>query len=316
MLLAAAALLAACSNEDVPQIASGFPADGVIRVTTHVEAPATRAGMTTENIDCFNIHIKNTANDKYTYYSTYKLQNGVWNSFEEDGTTPLTMLWQSSTQPVTVTAACIQGSSTLESDFTGDKVYSVDPVQNTENGVKAADFVYMAPKQINPATDLTDGKLPVTFVHLLSKVNLTITLGNEFNVTPGTASNPLTNLSVNGTCGSFTWNALNNTGITSPANVRSVNPFAASYTAGAGKTTKAVANYECILVPQTVAANSFSVSFKINGDDYRWISAAPLTFESGKRYKIALSAGKDIVTLDEITASEWGEGTGGNLETE
>ncbi|MEG0900471.1 MAG: fimbrillin family protein, partial [Oscillospiraceae bacterium] len=176
--------------------------------------------------------------------------------------------------------------------------------------------LYMTSTIIDPSKDLVDGKLPITFKHLLSKVNISVTLGTELNTTPGTATNPISNLKVNGTKKSFRWSALNDTefvftGFPNAA----ITPFVGTYSAGSA-TTNAVANYEVILVPQTVAANEFSVTFTINNKEYTWTSAAAVTLERGRLYTLALTAGKDIVTLGSLSAKAWTAGTGGSIETE
>lgn len=319
MAAVATVALAACTNTDeVTTENPNFPADGVIRVTTNIDAPVTRVGMTTGNIDRFNIKIDNAANSNYSYYGFYYKQNNVWSSYTDGNIgTPLTMLWQNSTQPVTVTALSQMGTHTTETQFTTDITYDVSLTQSSEPSFLFSDILYMKPTEIDPAKDLVDGKLPITFKHIMSKVNLSVTLGTELNVAPGTTTNPIETLTVNGTISQFKWNASTNktfdlTGFL----VKSIPPFAASYTPGSGTTTNAVANYEVILVPQTVAANNFSVTFTINGKDYTWTSTDAVTLESGKQYTLALTAGKDIVTLGSLSAKAWTEGTGGNIETE
>ena len=316
--IAGAMTLGSCSNNDEFNENSNFPADGVIRVATNVDAPMTRAGMTTGYIDRFNIKIDNAANSNYSYYGFYYKQNNVWSSYTDGNIgTPLTMLWQNSTQPITVTALSQLGTHTTEAQFTADIAYDVSLTQSSESSFLFSDILYMQPTVVNPATDLVNGKLPITFKHIMSKVNLSITLGTELNTTPGTATNPISELKVNGTITQFNWNAsINNAFDLTGFLVKSIPPFAASYTPGSGTTTNAVANYEVILVPQTVAANKFSVTFTINNKEYTWTSTDAVILESGKQHTLNLTAGKDIVTLGSLSAEAWTEGTGGNIATE
>lgn len=311
--------LGSCSNNDEFNENSNFPADGVIRVTTNIDAPMTRAGMTTGNIDRFNIKIDNAANDHYNYYGFYYKQNNVWSSYTDGNIgTPLTMLWQNSTQPVTVTALSQLGTHTTKTQFTTDIAYDVSLTQSSESSFLFSDILYMQPTLVNPATDLVDGKLSITFKHIMSKVNLSVTLGTELNVAPGTDANPISELMVNGTITQFKWNAsLGNTDFDLTGfQVKSIPPFAASYTPGSGTTTNAVANYEVILVPQTVAAGGFSVTFKIGEKTYSWTSTDAVTLEGGKQHTLNLTAGKDVVQTGSFTAIAWTEGTGDSLETE
>lgn len=316
--VAGAMTLGSCSNNDEFNENSNFPADGVIRVTTNIDAPMTRAGMTTGNIDRFNIKIDNAANSNYSYYGFYYKRNNVWSSYTDGNIgTPLTMLWQNSTQPVTVTALSQQGTHTTEAQFITDLTYDVSFTQSSESSLLFSDILYMQPTLVNPATDLVDGKLPITFKHIMSKVNLSVTLGTELNVAPGTITNPIETLMVNGTISQFKWNAsINNAFDLTGFLVKSIPPFAASYTPGSGTTTNAVANYEVILVPQTVAAGGFSVTFKIGEKTYSWTSTDAVTLEGGKQHTLNLTAGKDVVQTGSFTATAWTEGTGGNIETE
>lgn len=318
MAAVATVALTACSSNDEFNDNSNFPADGVIRVTTNIDAPMTRAGMTSNNIDRFNIKINNAANSNYSYYGFYFKQNNVWSSYTDGNIgTPLQMLWQNSTQPVTVTALSQQGTHTTEAQFITDLTYDVSLTQSSESSLLFSDILYMPPTIVNPAKDLVDGKLPITFKHIMSKVNLSITLGTELNTAPGTATNPISELKVNGTITQFKWNAsINNAFDLTGSLVKSIPPFAASYTPGSGTTAKAVANYEVILVPQTVAANKFSVTFTINNKEYTWTSTDAVKLESGYQYTLDLTAGKDIVTLGSLSAKAWTEGTGGDIETE
>ena len=283
MAAVATVALTACSSNDEFNDNSNFPADGVIRVTTNIDAPMTRAGMTSNNIDRFNIKINNAANSNYSYYGFYFKQNNVWSSYTDGNIgTPLQMLWQNSTQPVTVTALSQQGTHTTEAQFITDLTYDVSLTQSSESSLLFSDILYMPPTIVNPAKDLVDGKLPITFKHIMSKVNLSITLGTELNTAPGTATNPISELKVNGTITQFKWNAsINNAFDLTGSLVKSIPPFAASYTPGSGTTAKAVANYEVILVPQTVAANKFSVTFTINNKEYTWTSTDAVKLESG-----------------------------------
>lgn len=320
MFAAAVVMLSACQKEDV-SVPSNFPTDGVIRVTTNVETPKSRAGVTTENIERFNIKIDNAANSAYSYYGFYHKSGDAWTCYtDETGSTPLTLLWQNSTQVVTVSALSVyNGSSSRDQYINTLAFYGVQTDQSTEGLLMGSDYLYMEPTVINPATDLVDGKLPITFKHLLSKVHLTVTLGTEFNTTPGTVTNPITELAVEGTKFQFIWNAsTNSTFDFTGYSTESITPWhnADAYTAGSSSTTNAVAKYEVILVPQTVAARGFSVSFKIAGKDYTWTSTNAITLERGTLYELNLTAGKDIVTLGGFTAGEWTNGTSGNVETE
>lgn len=287
--LAALLTLTACSNEEEAlSSSSNFPADGVIRIAATVEEPATtRGGMTADKIRDFNLKIVNEANDKYSYYA-YCLKSDKpdkpdeWIYYKEDKSTLQTLLWQNNTQPVIVTALSQAGGNWSEKAFNENTQFGVLPDQTVTSGLEQSDLLYMEPKVIDPASDLTDGKLPITFNHLFSKVNLTVELGTEFNIT---TTNPISDLKVNGTITATNWNPSDkNSAFTPIGTPAPVTPLAGAYTAG-----DADASYECILIPQEVAANGFSVTFTLNDKNYTWTSAAAVTLERGIAYDLVLT---------------------------
>ncbi len=321
----AATLLGGCSKNDEQPATSNFPTDGVIRVATSVGDMQSRAGVTTDNINNFNLKIENPDYPTYSYYAIMRGNNtDGWNSYSATGgpATPLLMLWRNDTDKVKVTALSEYDSTTSEGGFTSGISVNVYKDQTEENKLKMSDLLYMATKEVDPKKDLTaDGKLPIKFVHLLSKLNLTITLGTELNIVPGTATNPISDLKVNGTY----WYAyfFPMTGVLTPiteVGVQSVQPFAGAYTAGsaadAATQTKAVARYECILLPQTVTTGVFTVSFKIDGKTYEWTSRNNVTLVSGKKHALELTVGKDVVQTGQFTSSEWVDGTVNDVVTE
>ena len=182
--------------------------------------------------------------------------------------------------------------------------------------VAANDLVGMSQTIINPASadpNLVEGKIRVTLKHMLAKLNIKVTLRTEFNMADGgTATNPIPELTVNGTKLGYAYTA-KTTAVELPepsSDAQSVKAYAATYTPGVGSTTKAVANYECILVPQEIGADAFSVRMMINGRVYEWTSAAAVTLEQSHAYTLELTAGKDVVIANTFSAAPWStEGT-------
>ncbi|MEG1427153.1 MAG: hypothetical protein RSC76_05645, partial [Oscillospiraceae bacterium] len=143
--LAGAMTLAGCTNTDEVTIENpNFPADGVIRVTTNIDDPMTRAGMTTDNIADFDINIKNANNSNYSYYGDFSKQYNGWQSSQ-------LMLWQNSTQPVTVTALSQFGSGSAKEQFESSATqYDVSANQSNEIGLNQSDILYMKSTIIDP----------------------------------------------------------------------------------------------------------------------------------------------------------------------
>lgn len=324
---AATLVLAACSNDEEAVVNSNFPEDGVIRVATNVDSPATRAGMTTGALTSFYLDITNGENaTSYSYFVEMKKETDVWNAYDKETLT--TMLWQNNSTPIKVTAAYLNGHAFTEDKLTGTTptalAVAADQSAAEGAGIAANDLLGMPTTTINPSKaddpNLVDGKLKVTLKHTLAKLKLIVKLGTEFNATTaGTGTNPISDVAINGTKLNYTYSgpdmkiALPET---TDNNAAAVTPYTVSYKAGESTTKNAVAIYECILVPQTVEADNFSVSMKINEVDYVWTSAATVEMGSGIEYALVLTAGKEILTVSKLAAYAWGNGTGSNIATE
>ena len=324
LTLLVAATWVSCQNDDDLSVSSHFPTDGVIRVTT--EVANTRASMTSDNLYTFYMQVTHPTDDNYSYYAMMDRNNTTspWGSYvSSNGSSlsPLQMLWKNKTDKVTIGAVAQSGVYIQQTGFNQNERYLINADQlKYKDWYLTSDLLYMAPTVVNPATDLTaDGKVNITLGHLFSQLNLKVTLGTEFNTVPGTATNPITNLAINGTDIGIYFNASTNVWGDLDGDVQSITPWheaATMYTAGEGVATSAVANYECILIPQTVVAGDFNVTFEIGDKEYIWKAPNAVTLNSGKKYDLNLTVGKDIVTAGTMSATEWTEGTGGSVETE
>ena len=98
--------------------------------------------------------------------------------------------------------------------------------------------------------------------------------------------------------------------------VKPIKLFEAAYAAGEGKTKSAVAKYECILMPQTIASNGFTVKIVIGGKTYTWKSSGEVTLAPDTQYNLTLSVGKDVVIVGSFSAKPWTDGGSSNIETE
>lgn len=319
-IIAVTALFAAaCSQNDEPNLPKdNFPADGVIRVATDVREPQTRAGKTSENITEFYLKVENGANDSYSYFALMKKEDGEWKSYDAaNPTETLTMLWQNRTQQVTVSAASLT-SSLQEHHWNEARVVSVRPDQRTVENLRASDALVMAPVSVDPATDLTaEGKLRVALKHRYAKLNLTVKLGTEFNVATaaGTTTNPITFVKVEGTNTACRWNIATDE-MHSHNNLIPVSPLGTGYTAGTGETTQAVATYECILLPQSLAAKAFGVRITIDGKHYIWQHETTLALLKDTQYNLTLTVGKDVITMGGFSVTPWRDGATADVETE
>ena len=360
-LMATVALSGCTNDSDTPDTNPNFPQDGVMRFATSVTDAQTRTGYDDSNVTTQDLYlwVKPTGDnvkDAYIYKNILlHYANGGWGTYDKNSetgsTTSTTLLWQDKTTPVTVVASNF-GEDNTGADLNTKAAIMVQSGQTMEEFVTTSDYLYFH-GTVNPAatTDktesdgsisqytLVDGKVRLPLRHINSKLNIILTLGTEFNATTDGLgfgkANPLTDVKVNnvycdclfdmttGTFGSFKdyedkeailCNITLSTGTDGSDDYHSLGKWIPA----ADVTKKATASYECILIPQTA---TFSVSFTLGGKAYKWTSASPVNFESGKAYTLELTAGKSLVTLQSksITTSEWGSGTpenNGNIETE
>lgn len=320
MLTIAALAAAACSHDkNLVAPTDHFPADGVIRVATDVTRPQTRAGMETGNLTMFQLRVKNPVSDSYSYNALMKKEGGEWVSYNNDGTAKKVMLWQNKTQKVNVAAVYIPGVTLIDDYWkTTDGIpvsIAVRENQSNADSLNKSDILVMKSREVDPTSDLTpQGKIKVELKHRLAKLNLTVNLGTQFNI-DGTATNPITAVSVEGTKTQADW-TLTTDELDGQSVMKPIKLFEAAYTAGEGKTKSAVAKYECILMPQTIASNGFMVKIVIGGKTYTWKSSGEVTLAPDTQYNLTLSVGKDVVIVGGFSATPWTDGGTNDIETE
>ena len=320
MAALATAVFASCSNdEDLAQ--SNYPMDNVVRIMTSVDGMNTRAsyGNSTDKLKSFGFCIKNANSEKYTYDNIKVSQKGYnW--------IPATqMLWQNSTTAVDILAYAPYQETT--EDASGkvkvfgktDYAFSVKEDQSNAEDY-SSDLIVFKQTGFTPVSELNTSKaVDVTFTHLLSQLNLTIELRDQFNTNNNTVTKGfVTDVKVNGTIISSKVDFS-----ASPISVQvdgtqtaAITPETTGFTPAENATAHAVFNYSAIVIPQTVAAGNFSISFKVNNTEYIWTATDAVTFESGKKHELHLLAGKDVVQGGAISAKPWGKETITEKETD
>ena len=314
MAALATAVFASCSNEDgLPQ--SNYPADNVVRIMTSVDGMNTRAsyGNSTDKLKSFGFCIKNANSEKYTYDNIKVSQEGSnW--------IPATqMLWQNSTTAVDILAYAPYQETT--EDASGkvkvfgktDYAFSVKEDQSNAEDY-SSDLIVYKQTGFTPGSELNTSKaVDVTFTHLLSQLNLTIELRDQFNQDekkPVTSAT-VTDVKVDGT---FIRSKVNFAA--DPISVqldglipKTITPETVAFTKADKTTDHATFKYSAIVIPQWIMAGTFCISFKVNGNDYIWTSTSDVNFVSGKKHDLHLLVGKDVVQGGAITAKPWGEET-------
>ena len=308
------AVFASCSNEDELS-QSNYPADNVVRIMASMDGMDTRAsyGSSTAKLSSFGFCINNANSTTYTYDNVKVTKDGDnnWNPASQ-------MLWQNSTAAVDILAYAPYQEST--EDASGkvkifgkkDYAFSVQTNQNTADDY-SSDLIVYKQTGFTPGTELNTSKaVEVSFTHLLSQLNLTIELRDQFNQNE---NNPVTkefvtDVKVNGTIISskvdFSASPIS-VQVDDTQEATAITPETTEFKA-AGKTTDHAAfNYSAIVIPQTVTAGNFSISFKVNGTDYIWTSTSDVKFVSGNKHQLSLLVGKDVVQVNGITATPWGK---------
>ena len=321
MAALATAVFASCSNED--ELAqSNYPMDNVVRIMTSVDGMNTRAsyGNSTDKLSSFGFCINNANSTTYTYDNVKVTKEGSnW--------IPATqMLWQNSTTVVDILAYAPYQETT--EDASGkvkvfgktDYAFSVKEDQSNAEDY-SSDLIVYKQTGFKPGTDLNTSKaVDVTFTHLLSQLNLTIELRDQFNQDeekPVTSAT-VTDVKVDGTLIRSKVNfaadpiSVQFDGLASKA----ITPETVAFTKADKTTDHATFKYSAIVIPQWIMAGSFCISFKVDGTDYIWTSTSDVEFVSGKKYDLHLLVGKDVVQGGTISATPWGDGGTGSLETD
>lgn len=300
--------LAACSNEDSAEINSFSGAE--MQVVPSIGEAQTRIGMeNVADIKAFMLRVSGSENGKYDYYAAIKPDGNAWKSYNvaADGTVgdALQMLWASVKDPVMITAL-YKSDEILAADGFEKTRFEVVQDQTSEVDFKKGDYLYMVPTSALPTTD--NGKVSVNFSHLMAKISLKLTMDYQFNELPGTEKNPVTALTIGGTRSEGDFTIDTQMWTYASASAAEVQLCETGYTAGSGRTQKATATYECLLLPQTVSAGEFSVNITINGKKYVWTSDTDITLDSNYKYELPIKVGKDYIVAGNILVSDWEAG--------
>lgn len=321
----AAAMFTSCSNEDELS-QSNYPSDNIIRITAGVNNAKTRAegaGTPLEkplSLTVVNNNTETTLANKYTYVNkVFSKNDNVWTCSE-------TLLWQNDTQPVDIVAfAPAVDENTFKNAYDGGfKSFTYSVAANQSTSSDNNDLLYnYTPGFVPGGTNLDkDGKLSIQMNHAFCMIDIIVTLGTEFNVDGIPTTSPITEVTLGGTKIEANVNVAAATD-----KITATSAAAKDITATKGdfdtpadndKEKSCISRFSCITVPQNVAAKTFKVSLKTAGKQYEWTSADLVELKSGYRYTLELSMGNDVVLLKggSISATPWGNGTGGSLETD
>lgn len=326
LALAVAALsFTACTNED--NITQDFLADTPIKLNVSVDEPTTRAGYSNADKPTgFVLKVETNNADKYNYLVWVEGEDNNWKTYDltqyrNDGTKKeVTMLWANMNDNVAVKAI----SDVDYYAAAGAEISNHPTDQNTLAALKKADFLAMPYTQVAP----TQKGINVELKHTMSKINLTIELGSEYEFTKEDVDTKITDVKIDGSMVKAYYQGLSltdNPQFLFYSHSGAPTPITPYYTGATpfskaedGVITKASATYEAILIPQTIASGKFTVSFKVDGKLYEWAYNKDLTLASNTAYTLKLTAGDDKVQPASFSVAAWGKGNGDgeNKETD
>lgn len=328
-----AAMITSCSSEDELS-QSNYPSDNIVRVTAGVNNAKTRAEGTGVSAmeKPFSLTIVNRNTESTELAKKYTYVDKVFSKTSGDWACSETLLWQKATTPVDIVAFAPAQEGKFNGVCDNDRniqsiAYSVATDQSTWSDNN--DLLYYYAPGFNPGEGLVDKKLNIQFNHAFCMIDINVTLGTEFNKPSIPTASPITEVILEGTkieanvdvknaAGSTTTTAASVVTASNTATAAKITTTKGTFDKAANAEANAISHFSCITVPQNVAAKTFKVSLKTAGKLYEWTSEAAVELKSGYRYTLNLSMGNDVVLLKggSISASPWGNGTGGSLETD
>ena len=305
-MAALAAIFAGCSNNDdeVMKPKESLK-DTPINVNVLLTDIQTRAGYDNTNQPTLFYLSIDQVGKNYDYTNVVmKYENGSWVAYESDAedSAQKLLLWEGSTGNVTVTAATFS----LETSPSYSLSASAD--QSSDAKLKSSDHLCYYSNKVQPSAS----GISISFDHIMSKLEIALKLRDEFEG----LTDPITSVMLSGTSLTATY---------APANAEKWSSYSTAADDEVIKTCPLVAydtdartaTYEVILLPQTVAANTFCVTIFIGDKSYEWTSAKEVTLASSNKYTLALTVGKDKVSGNSFTAAPWvSEGGDINNKTE
>ncbi len=167
------------------------------------------------------------------------------------------------------------------------KSFTVQTDQTTDANYMASDLMTGLPTAGNPVARTTNA-VPLTFTHLLTKIDVSLSTGEGFT----SAELDAAVVSILGTLPSTTFSVQSTT-------VGAASGTATDITAGTGTTNSA------IIVPQAIAAGSNFIQVAVGDGNYIYKLPDAITFASSTKYTYNLTVSKTGLTLSGTTITPW-----------
>lgn len=295
ILAATASILAACSNNDVPQ--ADNLKDTPITVTAGVAELNSRAGYEGTSVLPATFYLTVTqdtedATSKYNYTNVL-MTKGSGNAY----TSTNNLLWKDSNHDDVSVNAYTTDATT----------FTVQTDQSTTDGVLASDLLGAVRAAENSDITIANNNIAINFRHLLCKLDVTFSWGTEFeNVTTKTIKSVMYQ-------GFGTDVTLDREACTVAT---PTTPTTADITAYVNGTTS-----EAIFAPHMGSTPKIVITTTIDGADRVFsigVTAPAGDFAPGNRYTMNVTIGGTSVENGSVTATVakgWGESITGNMAT-
>ena len=274
-MVAVTAIFAGCANDEDALLPNDSLKDTPINVDVLVSGINTRAGYDNTSLPTMFYLSIDQKDTKYDYNGGMKHEGGSWVAYEsaDENAAKKQLLWEGSKDNVTVTAATFSLSD-------ASTTLSVQTDQSTAEAVKASDHLYYYSNAITPST----GGISLGLNHIMSKITVKLTLGTEYE---SSATNPITSVTAFGASTGATYSPGAEAPWSAGSNVSKITLIPSVEYNKAERTV----TYEAILVPQTIAANTFGIEIRIGEQTYEWTSAETFKLTGGTNHTLEMTVG-------------------------
>ena len=277
-MVAVTAIFAGCANDEDALLPNDSLKDTPINVDVLVSGINTRAGYDNTSLPTMFYLSIDQNGTKYDYTNVVmKYDGSKWVAYESaaENAAKKQLLWEGSEVNVIVTAATFPLPEASTS-----YALNVQTDQSTAEGIKASDHLYYYSNAVTPSI----GGISLELDHIMSKITVKLTLGTEYEAS---ATNPITSVSAFGASTGATYSPGAGTPWSALSNVSKISLFPSVAYNKADRT----ATYEAILVPQTIAANTFGIEIRIGEQTYEWKSAAAFQLTGGTNHILEMTVG-------------------------
>ena len=277
-MVAVTAIFAGCANDEDALLPNDSLKDTPINVDVLVSGINTRAGYDDTSLPTMFYLSINQNGTNYDYTNVVmKYEEDKWVAYAsaDENAAKKQLLWEGSEVNVTVTAATFPLPKASTS-----YALSVQTDQSTADSIKASDHLCYYSNAVTPSI----GGISIGLNHIMSKITVKLTLGTEYEASE---TNPITSVTAFGASTGATYSP----GVGTPwSNLSAVSNITLFPSVAYNKAER-TATYEAILVPQTIAENTFGIEIRIGEKTYEWKSAEDFTLTGGTNHILEMTVG-------------------------